>query len=201
MKKSQCPVPGTTPYPPSSLESGKGAPSLFLGMQAIEGHSEVHPVTEPIFLFHCRSQDRCERTNFLESPRHPTTASWGYGAPLGAGYSPLVRTLSLQGSPAGWGARDPRNASRSRSSPRPRGEGYALPAGRQRAVDPMGSEWAEGAPPGWGRIAPGLAPAARVAVRGAPGEVGGAGGALFGLRARWGAGGRASPRARLGTCR
>lgn len=40
------------------------------------------------------------------------------------------------------------------SSPLPRGEGYALRAGQPRAVDPMGGELAEDAPPGWGRMAP-----------------------------------------------
>lgn len=65
---------------------------------------------------------------------------------------PWVRTLLPQETSADWRARNPRNALVSRSSPGPRGEGYALRAGQPRAVDPMGGELTEGAPPSWGRI-------------------------------------------------
>lgn len=61
----------------------------------------------------------------------------------------LVRVLSSQMCTQGQ-----RNPLVSHSSPGPRGLSYALGAGRPRAVDPMGGELAEGAPPGWGRIAP-----------------------------------------------
>lgn len=88
-------------------------------------------------------------------------------------------------------ARNPRNALVSRSSLGPRGEGYALQAGQPRAVDPMSGELAEGAPPGWGRIAP-------RAGAGCGGERGSRGswrrwGGDFGLRARFSSGGRARP--------
>lgn len=98
------------------------------------------------------------RLNFLQSPCLACKQlPRGKGSRLDRpGYSPLGMDADPQETPADprARARNPRNALVSRSSLGPRGEGYALQAGQPRAVDPMSGELAEGAPPGWGRIAP-----------------------------------------------
>lgn len=115
---------------------------------------------------------------FWRLPRIPAKLLFeGERTPSPASYSPSNTDASLVGVLSGLvyvGSVKPLSVSH--SSPGPRGLSYALGAGRPRAVDPMGGELAEGASPGWGRIAPGLAQAA--VGRGAPGEVGDAGNTL-----------------------
>lgn len=110
---------------------------------------------EPMLHFAAKSQDKVQGGNFLVSPCHLCKQlDRGKRRRLDRTTYPWVWTLPAQETSADPRARNPRNALVSRSSPGPRGEGYALQAGQPRAVDPMGGELAEGAPPGWGRIAP-----------------------------------------------
>lgn len=174
------------------MGSGRGLPAWFRN-EGIQGSPEGNRIGEPLLRFAAKSQDRCRETQLspcLACKQLPRRKGRRLDRP---GYSPLGMDAAPQETLADprARARNPQNALVSRSSLGPRGEGYALQAGQPRAVDPMSGELAEGAPPGWGRIAP-------RAGAGCGGERGSRGswrrwGGDFGLRARFSSGGRARP--------